>query len=85
MTDVRVRRVAKLIVAAASIGALAGCFHIPQRALANGRQLGYGTTQQVLYGEHNPTAQRQLYNSLQSSAFGYQVTNRPYQPQFKRR
>ena len=85
MTDVRGRRVAQVLAAAASLAALSGCFHIPQRALANGRQLGYGTTQQVLYGEHNPTAQRQLYNSLQSSAFGYRVVNRPYQPQFKPR
>ena len=84
MAHERARRIAKIVLAGASLGALGGCFHISQRALANGRQLGYGTADQVIYGQRNPAAQRQLYNSLQSSAFGYQVTNRPYWPQFKR-
>lgn len=84
MPDSRVRRIAKVIAAVVSLGALGGCFHVSQRALANGRQLGYGTTEQVLYGGHNPAAQRHLYNTLQSSAFGYQVTARPYVPRFKR-
>ena len=74
----------KVIVAAASLAALGGCFHVPARAIANGRQLGYETTTQVIYGEHNPTAHRQMYNALQSSAFGYQYTNRPYVPRFRR-
>jgi len=84
MLDTRMRRTVQIIAVAASLGALGGCFHIPARALANGRELGYATTAQVMYGEHNPTAQRQLYNSLQSSAFGYGVVNRPYVPHFKR-
>ena len=84
MAHVRAWRVAKIILATTSLGALGGCFHISQRALANGRQLGYSTTTEVIYGERNPTAQRQMYSRLQSSAFGHQVTNRPYWPHFKR-
>ena len=84
MAHVRARRVAKIVLGMASLGALGGCFHVSQRAIANGRQLGYTTTEQVIYGPRNPAAQRQLYNSLQSSAFGYQTTNRLYWPRFKR-
>ena len=80
MRDVRARRVAKLIVAIASLGALGGCFHIPARALANGRELGYSTQYQVIYGEHNPAATRRLNSALQSSAFGHRTVYRPYQP-----
>ena len=84
MAHVRARRVVKIVLATASLGALGGCFHVSQRALANGSQLGYSTTEQVIYGQRNPTASRQLYNSLQSSAFGYETVNRPYWPRFKR-
>lgn len=84
MARVGVWRVAKIVLATTSLGALGGCFHVSQRALANGRQLGYSTTDAVIYGEHNPTAQRQLYNRLQSSAFGYQYSSPRYWPIFKR-
>jgi hypothetical protein len=84
MPSVRVLSVVKVLVAAGFFAALGGCFHVSQRALANGRQLGYETTAQVIYGERNPAAQRQLYNTLQASAFGYQTVYRPYQPRFKR-
>jgi hypothetical protein len=80
----RGRSALTIIAAAASIVALGACVHIPARALANGRELGYGTTMQVIYGDHNPASQRQLYSALQSSARGWQVTYRPYVPQFRR-
>ena len=77
-------RVVKIVVAAASVAALGGCFHIPARAWANGRELGYDTTQQVIYGDHTAAASRQMYSRLQTSAFGHQWAPARYWPQFKR-
>jgi hypothetical protein len=34
----------------------------------------------VIYGDHNPRATRQLSNMLQSSAFGWQMTQKPFTP-----
>jgi hypothetical protein len=76
-------RVVKIIVAAASVAVLGGCFHIPARAWANGRELGYDAGQQVIYGDHNAAAQRQMYSRLQSSAFGHQWVYPTFGPHFR--
>jgi hypothetical protein len=72
-------RVAKILIAVAAAAALGGCFHVPARALANGRELGYAEESMVIYGQHNPRATRQLNSRMQSSARGWQAA-RPFTP-----
>jgi hypothetical protein len=73
-------RVAKMLIAVAVAATLGGCFHIPARAWANGRELGYAQESMVIYGPHNPRATRQLNNALQASARGWQTTQLPFSP-----
>ena len=80
MRDSRALGIAKLLVAVAAASALAGCFHVPLRARENGRELGYQAESMVIYGQHNPRATRQMSNMLQSSAFGWQMTQKPFTP-----
>lgn len=78
MRDNRAFGFAKILIAAASAAALGGCFHVPARALQNGRGMGYEAQSMVIYGEHNPRTTRTLSNMLQQSAHGYQVTTKPF-------
>jgi len=80
MRDRRVLGVAKVLIAAATAAALGGCFHVPLRARENGRELGYQAESMVIYGEHNPRTTRQMSSMLQSSAFGWQMTQKPFTP-----
>ena len=73
MRDATRSRVAKMLIAAALAAALGGCFHIPARAWANGRELGYTQESAIIYGPHNPTAARQLHSAVRSSAMGWQI------------
>lgn len=70
----------KMLIAGAVVATLGGCFHIPARARANGREVGYSQESMVIYGQHNPHATRELYNSLQASSRGWQATPLPYSP-----
>ncbi|PYP67617.1 MAG: hypothetical protein DMD26_04140 [Gemmatimonadetes bacterium] len=78
MRDHRALGFAKILIAAATAAALGGCFHVPARALQNGRGMGYTAQSMVIYGEHNPRATRTLSNMLQSSAFGWQASPKPF-------
>ena len=80
MRDARALGVAKFLIAAAAAAALSGCFHVPMRARENGRELGYAAESMVIYGQHNPRATRQMSSMLQSSAFGWQATPKPFAP-----
>ena len=80
MRDSRALGIAKLLVAVATASTLAGCFHVPVRARENGRELGYQAESMVIYGQHNPRATRQMSSMLQSSAFGWQMTQKPFSP-----
>lgn len=80
MRDSRVLGIGKLLIAVATASALAGCFHVPLRARENGRELGYQAESMVIYGQHNPRATRQMSSMLQSSAFGWQMTQKPFSP-----
>lgn len=72
-------RIAKILIAVATAAALGGCFHVPARAWANGRELGYTEESMVIYGAHNPRTTRELSSRLQSSARGWQMA-RPFTP-----
>ena len=80
MRDARGRGIAKILIAAAAAVALGGCFHVPLRARENGRELGYQAESMVIYGQHNPRATRQMSSMLQSSARGWQYTQKPFSP-----
>ena len=80
MRSVRALSIAKILIAAAGAAALAGCFHVPMRAIQNGRELGYQAESMVIYGDHNPRATRQMSSMLQSSAFGWHSTQKPFTP-----
>jgi hypothetical protein len=72
--------IAKLLIAVASAAALGGCFHVPQRALANGRMLGYDAESRVIYGSHDAHAARQTTSMLQASSRGWQYAPKPFSP-----
>ena len=80
MRDGRAMGIAKILIAITAATTLAGCFHVPARALENGRELGYQAESMVIYGQHNPRAVRQQTTMLQSSAFGLQMTQKPFSP-----
>jgi len=80
MRDRRALGIAKLLIAVATASALSGCFHVSARARENGRELGYQAESMVIYGQHNPRATRQMSNMLQSSARGWQMTQKPFTP-----
>ena len=80
MRDSRAGSVAKILIAAAGVVALGACYHVPLRARENGRELGYQAESMVMYGQHNPRATRQMSSMLQSSAFGWQTTQKPFSP-----
>jgi hypothetical protein len=80
MRDGRAKRMAKVLVAVGTLAALGGCFHVPLRARENGRELGYQTESQVIYGQHNARATRQMSSRLQSSARGWQYAPKPFSP-----
>jgi len=80
MRDAATGRIAKTLIATAVAATLGGCFHIPARALQNGRELGYAQESMVIYGQHNPRAARQLHSSILSSSFGWQATPLPFSP-----
>ena len=80
MRSVRALSIAKILIAAAGAAALGGCFHVPMRAIQNGRELGYQAESMVIYGDHNPRATRQMSSMLQSSARGWQYTQKPFTP-----
>jgi hypothetical protein len=80
MRDGRASGFAKILIAAALAATLGGCFHVPARAIANGRELGYSAESMVIYGQHNPRAVRQMNAMLQSSAHGWQMTQKPFSP-----
>ncbi|HEY7234287.1 MAG TPA: hypothetical protein VH539_09080 [Gemmatimonadaceae bacterium] len=80
MRDVRTAGIAKILIAVAAAAALGGCFHVPMRAIQNGRELGYQAESMVIYGQHNPRATRQMSSMLQSSSHGWQYTAKPYSP-----
>ena len=80
MRDSRALGFAKILIAAAAAAALGGCFHVPLKARENGRELGYTAESMVIYGQHNPRATRQMSSRLQSSAFGWQMTQKPFSP-----
>lgn len=80
MRDAANGRVPKMLISAAVGVVLGGCFHVPARAWANGRELGYTQESMVIYGPHNPRATRQLSNALQASARGWQTTQLPFSP-----
>jgi hypothetical protein len=69
-----------LLIAVAAAAMLGGCFHIPARAWANGRELGYTEESMVIYGPHNPTATRQLNSAVRASAMGWPTTQLPFSP-----
>ena len=73
MRDSAMGRIAKMLIAVALGATLGGCFHVPARAWANGRELGYSQESMVIYGAHNPTATRQLSSAIRSSAMGWQM------------
>jgi hypothetical protein len=79
MRDTRHLTIAKILIAVLTAAALGGCFHVPARALYNGRDLGYSTESQVIYGEHNAHAVRQMQSQLRSSAMGWQMA-KPFTP-----
>ena len=79
MREARALTIAKVLIAVATAAALGGCFHVPLRALQNGRELGYSTESQVIYGDHNAHAARQMQIQLRSSSMGWQMT-RPFSP-----
>jgi hypothetical protein len=80
MPEGRARGVAKILIAAAAAAMLGGCFHVPLRARENGRELGYTAESMVIYGQHNPRTVRQMQSRLQSSAFGWQMSPKPFAP-----
>jgi hypothetical protein len=80
MRDGAKGRVAKMLIAAAAAATLGGCFHVPARAWANGRELGYAQESMIIYGQHNPTMTRRLNSEIRSSAMGWQSTQLPFSP-----
>jgi hypothetical protein len=80
MRDAAKGRVTKTLIAIMVAASLGGCFHVPARAWANGRELGYAQESMVIYGQHNPRATRQLNSELQASARGWQATQPPFSP-----
>ena len=80
MRDNRALGIVKVLIAAAAAAALGGCFHVPLKARENGRELGYTAESMVIYGQHNPRATRQMSSMLQSSAFGWQMTQKSFSP-----
>ena len=79
MRDVRTAGIAKILIAVAAAAALGGCFHVPMRAIQNGRELGYQTESSVIYGQHNAYSARQTQIRLRSSSMGWQSA-RPFSP-----
>jgi hypothetical protein len=79
MRHVRALGFAKILIAAVAAVALGGCFHVPMRAIQNGRELGYQTESQVIYGEHNAYSARQMQRMLRSSSMGWQAA-KPFTP-----
>lgn len=76
------RRVVKALIATVVAASLGGCFHVPARAWANGRELGYQQESMVIYGPHNAAASRQLSSQLRSSAMGWKIAPpSPFQQQ----
>jgi hypothetical protein len=78
MGDGRMAGIAKILIAMAAAATLGGCFHVSARAWQNGRGMGYASQDMVIYGEHNPRAARTISNMLQSSAFGFRATPKPF-------
>lgn len=79
MRDARALTIAKVLIAVATAATLGGCFHVPLRALQNGRALGYTTESQVIYGPHDAAASRRMQMTLRSSAMGWQAAS-PFAP-----
>jgi len=79
MRRARAVGIAKILIAAVTAAALGGCFHVPMRAIQNGRELGYQTESQVLYGQHNAYSTRRMQSTLRSSSMGWQAT-KPFTP-----
>jgi len=79
MRQIRAVGIAKILIAAAAAAALGGCFHVPMRAIQNGRELGYQTESQVIYGQHNAHAARLMQSTLNSSSRGWQAA-KPFTP-----
>ena len=81
MRDARALAVAKILIAVATAAAIGGCFHVPIRARENGRELGYASESQVIYGHHNAYTTRQMQMQLRSSAMGWQMAQpSPFDP-----
>jgi hypothetical protein len=81
MRDARAVTIAKMLIAVVTAAALGGCFHVPARALQNGRELGYSTESQVIYGRHSAYSARQMQSQLRSSAMGWQMAQpSPFDP-----
>jgi hypothetical protein len=60
------RKLARTMVALVAISTLGGCFHISQRALANGAALSRNDVdaRSVVYGDRNPRAMRLLQSRM---------------------
>jgi hypothetical protein len=81
MLNARALTITKILIAVATAAALGGCFHVPIRARENGRELGYQTESQVIYGRHNAYTTRQMQSQLRSSAMGWQMAQpSPFDP-----
>jgi len=79
MRHARAVGITKILIAAVAAAALGGCFHVPMRAIQNGRELGYQTESQVIYGQHNAYSARRMQSTLRSSSMGWQSV-KPFQP-----
>ena len=79
MRDARALTIARILIAVVTAAALGGCFHVPARALQNGRGLGYTAESQVIYGPHDAASARRMQSALRSSAMGWQMA-KPFTP-----
>jgi len=81
MLNARTLTITKILIAVATAAAVGGCFHVPLRARENGRELGYQTESQVIYGRHSAYSTRQMQSQLRSSAMGWQMAQpSPFDP-----
>lgn len=78
----RARSARRLTLSAVALGAfmgVGGCFHVSQRALANGRTLSYnGTEGSLLYGDHDLGSQRRTFYRADAYRAHYRQVPFPY-------